>query len=154
MSAIPPKSCGYTPSDCADGNCIDGAITTQTQLLLSTQCAATTENTQALQFLAHFHGDITQPLHNVARGRGGNDDKLSFGSMNTNFHAIHDSSIPEKRAAEVGADGYEAYAQFLDKTYGGKKDSYIIEKFIDLVNADSTGKLKAVIVMTFNPLSR
>lgn len=43
--------------------------------------------TQALLFLIHFMGDVTQPLHACAKDRGGNDDKAKFGKTTTNLHS-------------------------------------------------------------------
>ncbi|KAJ3329248.1 hypothetical protein HDU76_008301 [Blyttiomyces sp. JEL0837] len=143
----PPGSCGYTPSDCQGRDCIVAAITDQTLALLNTQCSASTTNTQALQFLAHFLGDISQPLHNCARDTGGNSDKISYGGSSTNFHAIHDTQIPASRSQEVGATSITAYAQFLMKTYGSKKSTYTTSSFVDIKSVDSNNVYLAAINM-------
>ncbi|KAI9363914.1 S1/P1 nuclease-domain-containing protein [Zopfochytrium polystomum] len=146
MVAAPPANCGYTPSDCGT-TCIIAAITNQTNVLLGNGCAASTASTQALQFLAHFIGDVTQPLHDCARDVGGNSDTVTYNGASTNFHAIHDTSIPASRAAEVGVSTAAAYASFLATTYGANKATYTSSKYIDLFTVDAAGNLVAAINM-------
>ncbi|KXS15823.1 phospholipase C/P1 nuclease [Gonapodya prolifera JEL478] len=148
MNATPPSKCGYSPEDCADGNCIIGALTAQTYQLLNTKCEKSINNTHALQFIAHFIGDVTQPLHTVGRDIGGNSDHVKFDGRTTNFHAIHDAHIPDKRAEEVGAGkDARAYAGFLANLYGSKAEIYASRKYVDLVAMDTYGNLKAAINM-------
>ncbi|KAJ3173406.1 hypothetical protein HK101_011036 [Irineochytrium annulatum] len=147
MMAAPPSSCGFVPSDCAAGNCIIGAITTQTAVLLNAKCAASTEATEAVQFLAHFLGDISQPLHNCNRDLGGNNDKVTYNGKSTNFHAIHDTQILDTRSAEVSATSASAYASFLASTYGANSASYTTPSFIDIHTLTADGFLNAVINM-------
>ena len=59
---------------------------------------------EALKFLIHFVGDITQPMHaedkydaNGKDDHGGNFVKLPYyGQPQTNLHAIWDQAVPEK----------------------------------------------------------
>lgn len=52
------------------------------------------ERLEALRFLAHFVGDIHQPLHaGRAADRGGNSLKVTFYSSRTNMHAVWDTEI-------------------------------------------------------------
>ncbi|KAJ3283738.1 hypothetical protein HDU79_008819 [Rhizoclosmatium sp. JEL0117] len=108
MMKAPPASCGYVSTDCVGRTCIIAAITDQTNILLATKCAPSTASTQAIQFLAHFLGDISQPLHNCNRDVGGNSDKIVFNGAQTNFHSIHDSEIPQAYAVEKGFSSSDA----------------------------------------------
>ncbi|RKO91227.1 nuclease Le1, partial [Blyttiomyces helicus] len=91
-------ACGYNDlRDCPDGRCLIGAISNYTQRL---QCSAgldSEQQNQALKFLTHFLGDVTQPLHICKRERGGNDVKTTFDGTSTELHATWDVSIPVKR---------------------------------------------------------
>ncbi|KAJ3171743.1 hypothetical protein HK101_011247 [Irineochytrium annulatum] len=147
MMAAPPTSCGFNPSDCVGGNCIIGAITNQTAILLSNKCAASTATTQAVQFLAHFLGDITQPLHNCNRDLGGNNDKVTYNGASTNFHAIHDTQILATRSSEVGATTAASYAAFLAKTYASKSSAYTTSSYIDIHTLTPEGFLSAAVNM-------
>ena len=51
---------------------------------------------EALEFLVHFFGDITQPLHDEAEEVGGNDIDVTFDGTSTNLHHIWDTNMPEK----------------------------------------------------------
>lgn len=54
---------------------------------------STAHRHDALAFLVHFLGDITQPLHvDSLDGTGGNSIDVSYGSTDTNLHAAWDSS--------------------------------------------------------------
>lgn len=77
---------------------------------------------EAVKFLAHFAGDVTQPLHACARDKGGNDDKIHFGGQSVNFHASWDTNIPEKRISDDFNGDKAAYASHLVQTI--KSDSF------------------------------
>ena len=51
---------------------------------------------QALEFIVHFLGDITQPLHDEALEVGGNDIDVTFNGTSTNLHHIWDTGMLEK----------------------------------------------------------
>ena len=62
--SIPLEKCGYqVERDCPDGFCISGAISNFTNIANCGSTATEYERTVAIKFLAHFLGDITQPLH-------------------------------------------------------------------------------------------
>lgn len=46
---------------------------------------------EALEFLVHFLGDVTQPLHDEAHEVGGNDIAVTFDGTKTNLHHIWDT---------------------------------------------------------------
>lgn len=52
---------------------------------------------EALKFLVHFLGDITQPLHDEAAERGANDVKVTFNGYSDNLHADWDTYIPQQK---------------------------------------------------------
>lgn len=77
------------------------AIANQTQILKG--CIARAKKGQlvhgedlqcsyALKWVAHFLGDIAQPLHASGVAAGGNDFDVVFGNHSTELHAV--SSIP------------------------------------------------------------
>jgi hypothetical protein len=61
--------------------------------------ASKTERAEALKFLAHFVGDLHQPLHvGFAEDRGGNEISLTFLGRRTNMHALWDWGLLEAPA--------------------------------------------------------
>ena len=53
---------------------------------------------QALEFLIHFIGDITQPLHDEAEALGGNQIAVTWKGDPTNLHATWDTQMVEQDA--------------------------------------------------------
>lgn len=82
-----------------NNRCIYTAILNMTNTLLDTKHTDIETSRQSLKFLIHFLQDLHQPLHLNAWFRGGNSWKISLkkGSrlINTNFHTLWDSYIPE-----------------------------------------------------------
>jgi nuclease S1 len=78
---VPPAGCVVTAIiDCAE--------------TLTRPNAPRGERIEALKFLAHFVGDIHQPLHlGNAHDRGGNDIKVEFFRNRTNLHRLWDSGL-------------------------------------------------------------
>jgi S1/P1 Nuclease len=97
----PPRQCGVNiQRDCAmKGGCIVSAIANQTARIMN-ETTTPADKGQALRFLLHFFGDIHQPLHTEAEGRGGNDIEVRFGRKHTNLHSIWDTDILKKHAGE------------------------------------------------------
>lgn len=50
-----------------------------------------------IAFLAHFTGDITQPLHVCGKERGGNSVTAKFSGRKTNLHSVWDTRMVRKR---------------------------------------------------------
>ncbi|KAH7080039.1 phospholipase C/P1 nuclease domain-containing protein [Paraphoma chrysanthemicola] len=99
-----PQRChlDYT-SDCAKGGCVVSAIANQTGILREcvghVKSGALSGGTNltcsfALKWVAHFLGDINQPLHASGRAAGGNFYKVKFGNVSTELHAVWDGYIP------------------------------------------------------------
>ncbi|KAJ3248464.1 hypothetical protein HDU77_008109 [Chytriomyces hyalinus] len=131
-----PQTCGYipAPTSCTGTGCVLTAITNQTAVLLNNKCSISNESTLAVQYLTHFLGDITQPLHNCFRDLGGNKAELMYKNKKSNFHSIHDTAIPEQYAAEVGinATDYSSLATHIISKYGDLKANATSSRFIDL----------------------
>ena len=84
----PLKNCSYDDArDCADGQCVIGAIANFTKQAVcdkSGKSGSYQEN--AIKFLTHFIGDMTQPLHVCGRDRGGS--KTPLFAQKWGFHGI------------------------------------------------------------------
>lgn len=51
-----------------------------------------------MEFLIHFLGDITQPLHDESELLGGNEIPVTWDGETTNLHACWDTQMVEKAA--------------------------------------------------------
>ena len=101
----PPESCHLEYShDCAKGGCVVSAIANQTNILRGcidqVRSGHLTGGTNltcsyALKWVAHFFGDIHQPLHASGRAVGGNTFKVVFGNVSTQLHAVSFICLPE-----------------------------------------------------------
>ena len=103
----PPGTCGYVAErDCANGECVIGAIEAQRRILAD-HGQPLAARRDALKFLVHFVGDVHQPMHaNNHVDKGGNDYQVSLrtdlqpeayarakyvdGVMGTNLHSVWD----------------------------------------------------------------
>jgi hypothetical protein len=93
-----PEMCQLKyPRDCAKGGCVVSAIANQTCILRGcieqVQSGALSGGSNltcsyALKWVAHFLGDIHQPLHANGRAVGGNTFKVVFGGAHTQLHAV------------------------------------------------------------------
>lgn len=94
----PPQRCDLAyERDCADGGCVVSAIENQTSILRgciadvkagSVVDGANKTCSYALKWVAHFLGDINQPLHASGRAAGGNFVRVKFGGVATELHAV------------------------------------------------------------------
>jgi len=100
-------NCHYDAArDCPGGECVVGAIETQTRLLADRSQPFEVRR-DALKFVVHFVGDVHQPMHAGHRpDKGGNDfpitlrtdippeeyarDRYQNGVMATNLHSVSD----------------------------------------------------------------
>ncbi|EGX94300.1 nuclease PA3, putative [Cordyceps militaris CM01] len=93
----PPSSCSVDyQRDCGSKGCSVSAIANYTQRVSDGRLSAP-HVTEALKFLVHFLGDVTQPLHDEAYEVGGNDIKVTFDGYSDNLHADWDTYIPQKK---------------------------------------------------------
>jgi hypothetical protein len=83
----PPSNCNVDYSrDCGSSGCSISAMANYTQRVGDGRLSAA--NTQeALKFLIHFTGDLTQPLHDEAYEVGGNDIEVTYQGYKDNLHA-------------------------------------------------------------------
>ena len=110
----PPSSCSVGLNrDCKSGGCIVSAIANYTQRMQDERLSSE-DHKQALQFLIHFLGDISQPLHNEAEAVGGNDVKVTWNGENTNLHSCWDTQMVEEAAGgENTTETLDSFSQTL-----------------------------------------
>lgn len=65
---------------------------------------------EALKFLVHFLGDITQPLHDEAYEKGGNGIQVTFDGYSDNLHADWDTYIPQKKVGGSALSDAQSWA--------------------------------------------
>lgn len=99
----PPNDCGlYYHRDCQKGGCVVQQIANQTRIL--ERCVedvrdgkikptAALDCSNSLKWVAHFVGDVAQPLHTSDRSYGGNAVKVLFNGTQTNLHQVWDKEI-------------------------------------------------------------
>ncbi|KAM3445009.1 hypothetical protein NHJ13734_000878 [Beauveria thailandica] len=93
----PPTSCNVDyQRDCGTKGCSISAIANYTQRVGDARLSAAHIN-EALKFLVHFLGDVTQPLHDEAYQVGGNNIKVTFDGYSDNLHSDWDTYIPQKK---------------------------------------------------------
>jgi len=83
---------------CAEGNCVSVQIDRQ-QARLANRALPLADRVQALAFLTHFVGDLSQPLHaGEHHDQGANKVKASYGLIagRTNLHSIWDGYLAER----------------------------------------------------------
>ncbi|KAI1307116.1 nuclease P1 [Xylaria venustula] len=99
----PPAYCNVYPNrdNTLEGSIVS-AMTNQTQILKGCIQKAKAGKirhgedptcTNAVKFIAHFHGDMAQPLHVSGIAAGGNFFPVTFAGATTNLHAIWDGAI-------------------------------------------------------------
>lgn len=93
---------------CPDGNCVTAQITRQLAIAADRRASAA-DRAQALAFVAHFVGDMHQPLHiGDKHDKGGNDVRAAYGAKapeRMNLHRIWDSDLAERALTEPPAIG-------------------------------------------------
>jgi hypothetical protein len=97
LTCSPPSNCSVKyDRDCPPkGGCVISAIRNQTKILehcyqngdTSEECA------QALKYVVHFFGDITQPLHCSEKSLGGNQIFVKFDGLRRNLHEVNSNKL-------------------------------------------------------------
>lgn len=104
--------------DCAEDGCITSAIDLHAGIFVD-RSRSDEDRLEALKFLAHWMGDIHQPLHVSIEGdRGGNDINVLWrGERRTNLHRVWDSEILLDYMAETWPyiDDGDRWAQLADQ---------------------------------------
>ncbi|KAJ9195947.1 hypothetical protein DTO166G4_6286 [Paecilomyces variotii] len=126
----PPSSCNVDYNrDCGSSGCSVSAIANYTQRVgdgrLSSEHTA-----EALKFIVHFVGDITQPLHDEAYEVGGNEIKVTYQGYSDNLHADWDTYMPETLIGGSSLSDAKTWADQLIKEidsgdYASQKASWI-----------------------------
>ncbi|KAH9863879.1 hypothetical protein J1614_009811, partial [Plenodomus biglobosus] len=110
--------------DCAKGGCVVSAIANQTGILreciqdLKSGAVSGGSNltcSYALKWVAHFFGDVHQPLHANARAVGGNTYKVIFANVTTQLHAVWDQYIPYFAASVSGPFSNQSIDPFFSR---------------------------------------
>ncbi len=101
--------------DCPPRGCVVRAIERFRDQLADRQ-RPLAERREALKFLAHFIGDVHQPLHaSYAADRGGNRLLVTFYGEPVNLHALWDSSIIERNLSWWTFRNWRGWAKTLDR---------------------------------------
>ncbi|KAJ7689445.1 nuclease Le1 [Mycena rosella] len=108
----PPTSCSVSETRDCGGTCILTAIANYTTRVVETSLSAT-QRQEALKFLDHFIGDITQPLHVEALEVGGNDIDVTCSGSSTNLHATWDTGMITKLLKANYANSVTTWANAL-----------------------------------------
>eukprot|EP00475_Leptophrys_vorax_P026294 TRINITY_DN3702_c0_g1_i1.p1 TRINITY_DN3702_c0_g1~~TRINITY_DN3702_c0_g1_i1.p1 ORF type:complete len:351 (+),score=100.85 TRINITY_DN3702_c0_g1_i1:708-1760(+) len=106
--------CGFKRSkDCPHNWCLASAIDNYTNLIASAK-TSDEEMEEAVKFLVHFMGDLSQPLHvGFGSDEGGNLLHGRFQGRQENLHSIWDSVMIEERIAKDFAGDYAAFSRYL-----------------------------------------
>ncbi|AWF81490.1 hypothetical protein BTJ40_12025 [Microbulbifer sp. A4B17] len=92
--------------DCPPAGCILQAIQNY-QEVLADRSRTKIERAEALMFIAHFVGDLHQPLHTgLFSDKGGNDVQVQFYGVETNLHALWDIHLVSRLVSD-----WQDYAQ-------------------------------------------
>jgi len=116
--------CGAAPktSYCPDGKCVTDE-TRRAIAILKDRHRSTVERLQALEEVAHFIGDIHQPLHAADNNdRGGNEVRVEVEGHESNLHHVWDTEVLENA---VGTD--ETIAAKASTWRAGEVDSWLAE---------------------------
>jgi hypothetical protein len=95
---IPKDASGYTATDCPGDNCVVAQIDKFAKIVGDAEQPFAARS-EALNFLVHFVGDLSQPLHAIGEARGGNDIPVTFfgsaqcGEYACNLHSVWDSEL-------------------------------------------------------------
>ncbi|KAF7303550.1 putative nuclease S1 precursor [Mycena indigotica] len=110
----PPTSCNVNfARDCTAAGCSISAVANYTQRVGDGRLTAA-NTAEALKFLVHFIGDITQPLHDEALDVGGNTITVTFDGFTTdNLHSDWDTFIPQKLIGGSSLADAQAWATTL-----------------------------------------
>ncbi|CAG7947385.1 unnamed protein product [Penicillium nalgiovense] len=126
----PPKSCNVDyERDCADEGCVVSAIANYT-VRAGDGRLSTDHTAEALKFLVHFIGDITQPLHNENYEVGGNGIDVIFDGYDNNLHSDWDTYMPGKLIGGSSLTDAQGWADSLvdeinSGTYKNQSESWI-----------------------------
>ncbi|KAJ5668893.1 hypothetical protein N7462_009963 [Penicillium macrosclerotiorum] len=109
----PPTSCNVDyDRDCGSSGCSISAIANYTQRVGDGRLTSANV-AEALKFLVHITGDITQPLHDEAYEVGGNDIAVTFNGYSDNLHSDWDTYMPEQLVGGYSLSDAQSWAKTL-----------------------------------------
>ena len=98
--------------DCSDSSCIVSATKNYTQRILDPASTIGDQN-EALKFLIHFLGDITQPLHDEGIAAGGNLINVTWNGQRKRLHGVWDDEMVNQDAGGNSSDVIADFAARL-----------------------------------------
>lgn len=111
----PPSDCNLDyDRDCGSEGCSISAIANYTQRVGDGRLSDA-NTAEALKFLVHFIGDLTQPLHDEAYKTGGNDIEVTYNGYQDNLHSDWDSYMPESLVGGSSLSDAQSWANDLIK---------------------------------------
>ncbi|KAF9888813.1 hypothetical protein FE257_008182 [Aspergillus nanangensis] len=119
----PPSSCNVDyDRDCGSSGCSISAIANYTQRAGDGRLSSANV-AEALKFLVHLLGDVTQPLHDEAYKVGGNEINVTFNGYSDNLHSDWDTYMPEQLIGGYALSDAQGWANTLigEITSGGYK---------------------------------
>ncbi|KAJ5894315.1 hypothetical protein N7495_006006 [Penicillium taxi] len=108
----PPSDCNVSYDRDCGSSCSVSAIQNYTQRVVESDLSSS-EIAEALKFIVHIVGDLTQPLHNEAYEVGGNDIDVTFDGYSDNLHSDWDTYIPEKLIGSSSLAHAKSWAKTL-----------------------------------------
>ncbi|KAJ5512856.1 S1/P1 nuclease [Penicillium fimorum] len=109
----PPTSCSVDyERDCPAEGCSISAIANYTQRVGNLKLSAP-ETAEALRFLVHLIGDLTQPLHDENYEVGGNGIEVTFDNYTDNLHSDWDTYMPAKLVGGSSLEDAQGWADSL-----------------------------------------
>ncbi|KAG8921478.1 hypothetical protein FRC01_000229 [Tulasnella sp. 417] len=110
----PPFNCNVDlERDCrGDGGCAVKAIANYTEQLIAPS-RNVNDTADALKFLVHFIGDITQPLHTENLARGGNDIGVRWKGNRKKLHGVWDTDIITELAGSDSPANRDAWTETI-----------------------------------------
>ncbi|KAI8897599.1 S1/P1 nuclease-domain-containing protein [Globomyces pollinis-pini] len=101
----------FEETECPSNDCVIGAIATFTE---QAKCGnKDADRLDAIVYLAHFFGDLAQPLHTSANEKGGNTATVIYKGVKRNMHGIWDRDMVLDRIEASSQKTLLSYVQSL-----------------------------------------
>ncbi|KAG8912534.1 hypothetical protein FRC01_005058 [Tulasnella sp. 417] len=110
----PPFQCDVDMSrDCqGQGGCVVTAIANYTNQLIYPS-RNVNETAQALKFVVHFFGDITQPLHTESLAQGGNKIMIKWHGERKRLHGVWDTAMIDQLAGPDDVKSLDSWTRTI-----------------------------------------
>lgn len=127
----PPSDCNVDyDRDCGDTGCSVSAIANYTQRVGDGRLSAA-NTAEALKFLVHLLGDITQPLHDEAYEVGANNVDVTYQGYSDNLHSDWDTYMPETLVGGYSLSDALSWATNLTKEINSGDYASVAASWID-----------------------